>query len=423
MRPLYLQIYLTAIGVIVLFVLANVAMWSTQANFWAESRGGSGIAEVIQDLLPPTDRPQEELERAVEKLASRLQLEIAVIERGKVVASTSDAIREVAPVHLSEQTRFGAFGGLRGFRFHLPDGRFIVLRMRKPLVGGPLAPIGLLALAIGLGAYPLVRRFTRRIEGLHRRVEAFSEGDLSSRVEIEGRDEIAALGRGFNLAAERIERLVDAQRTLLHLTSHELRTPLTRMRLATESLGGDTPQWVRSTFVEEIDELDDLVSELLLASRLDTRPHLQGEACVEILALVAIEGAKFGATTTGREVIVDGDGSLIRRLVRNLFENAERYGGGEPIEAVVDLSRDGDACIVVEDGGDGIPEEERERIFEPFYRSQNGKTSINGGSGLGLFLVKRIAEHHGGGVRCEDRPGGGARFVVKLPAARAEGDD
>ena len=153
----------------------------------------------------------------------------------------------------------------------LPDGRVVVARWQprhRPF--GLLGALGLLAIAIALGAYPIVRRITRRLERLQTRVEALGAGDLTVRVEVEGHDEVAQLARSFNHAADRIERLVNAQRTMLAGASHELRSPLARIRMAIELLpSADRPE-LQARLTQDIAELDTLIGELLLASRLDT---------------------------------------------------------------------------------------------------------------------------------------------------------
>jgi signal transduction histidine kinase len=272
--------------------------------------------------------------------------------------------------------------------------------------------LGLLAVAIAMGAYPLVRRITRRLERLQTRVEALGAGDLTARVEVEGHDEVASLARSFNRAADRIERLVNAQRTMLAGASHDLRSPLARMRMAIELLGGaDRPEW-RARLSQDIALLDALIGELLLASRLDALEHLDRTEDVDLLALLAEEGARTGVEVSGESVCIQGDARMLCRLIRNLLENARRYAAGSRIEAsVVPLTPIG-ACLRVADRGPGVPESERERIFEPFYRLPGRHEGSDRGVGLGLALVRQIASHHSGDVRCVPRPGGGTCFEV-----------
>jgi signal transduction histidine kinase len=248
-------------------------------------------------------------------------------------------------------------------------------------------------------------------------VEALGLPDLSARVEVEGRDEVAALARSFNSAAERIERLVGGQQALLASVSHELRSPLARIRLAVELLGRERPELV-ARIARDVEELDALIGELLLASRLDARAEAGELVPVDLLALVAEEAARSGAETLGEPASVRGDPRLLRRLVRNLLENARRHGGGTPVEASVARLGAGRARLRVADRGPGVPEAERERIFEPFYRPP-GHREGDGGVGLGLALVRRIARHHGGEARCLPREGGGSCFEVELGGAGA----
>jgi signal transduction histidine kinase len=304
----------------------------------------------------------------------------------------------------------------------LPDGRRVAVRwLRQPRGFGVLAALGLLAVAIAIGAYPLVRRITRRLERLHTRVEALGAGDLAARVEVEGHDEVAHLARSFNRAADRIERLVNAQRTMLAGASHELRSPLARMRMAIELLASADRPELRARVSQDIAELDALISELLLASRLDALEHLERTEDVDLLALLAEEGARAGAEVSGESVCIRGDAPMLRRLMRNLFENAQRYGAGSPIEASVLPLIPAGACLRVADRGPGVPEQERERIFAPFYRPAGLREHSDRGVGLGLALVRQIARHHGGDVHCMPRPGGGTCFAVDLRTAPPDG--
>src|SRR6185436_15870854 len=295
----------------------------------------------------------------------------------------------------------------------LPDGRWLVARQKQRRLGhGSIFVIlGLLAVAVAIGAFPVVRRLTRRLERLRLGVEGLGAGDLRARVPVEGKDEVAGLATSFNRAADRIEALVGAQRTLLASASHELRSPLARIRVALELMGAERPD-LRDRVARDIAELDELIGELLLASRLQTVEELDRREDVDLLGLVAEEAARHSADVSGESVTVRGDGRLLRRLVRNLLENAARHGA-PPVEATV--SATGDRVHVrVCDRGPGVPEAEREKIFAPFYRPSS-RAPADIGSGLGLALVREIARRHGGEVRCEGRDGGGTCFVVELP--------
>lgn len=297
----------------------------------------------------------------------------------------------------------------------LPDGRWLVAR-HPHTPGGPahglglLAILGILGIAVAIGAYPVTRRLTRRLERLKSGVDALGGGSLGARVRVEGKDEVADLARSFNRAADRIESLVGAQRTLLASASHELRSPLARIRVALELMSADRPD-LRERVADDVAELDALIGELLLASRLQSVEELEHPEEVDLLGLAAEEAARCGAEAGGQPVTVRGDPRLLRRLVRNLLENAVRHGGA-PVEAQVD-EVGGRARLRVCDRGPGVPESERERIFAPFYRPAGA--AADGGSGLGLALVRQIARRHGGDARCLPRDGGGSCFEVDLP--------
>ena len=235
---------------------------------------------------------------------------------------------------------------------------------------GMLAMLLMLAVVVGGAAYPIVRYLVRRLERLQQGAEALAAGDLSARVEVEGHDEVARLATSFNRAAARIEQLVGAHRMLLAQASHELRTPLTRIRLALD-LSKDIDPKRRLGLEADIAELDHLIEEILLASRLDTLTDLDRAERLDLVALVAEECARYGVEVEGTPVEgapieIRGDARLLRRLVRNLVGNAERHGRA-PIRVSVRV-RDAMAELVVADAGAEIPEAEREHLFEPFYR-------------------------------------------------------
>ena len=187
--------------------------------------------------------------------------------------------------------------------------------------------------------------------------------------------------------------------------------------------GSEGPQRdrLRQEIRTNIGELDALVEEVLLASRLDAQAASGAMESIDLLGLAAEEAARVDAEVQGRAVTVQGDERLLRRALRNLLENAQRYGqtttsaASVPPEISVALHQIGDVVeLRVCDRGPGVPAAHRERIFEPFFRLP-GHAEKAGGVGLGLSLVKQIAERHGGRVRCEAREGGGSCFVFVLP--------
>lgn len=417
MRRLYLQIYLTFLGIIVVFAaLAALAWWSTHDEP-ENTHLLRGIGAILSEVLPPPHSPPEEINSALKRLGERFDARITLrTPEGRLIGAHGDPLPPPPP----GRRRSGWIRGPgRGptFAIALPDRRWAVVRPGHLERRGPpfgfLGVIGLLLLAIAIGAYPLAKRLTGRLVRLQQHVNELGAGDLAVRVDVEGRDEVAELARSFNRAAERIQRLVSAQKEMLASASHELRSPLTRIRMAIELLAGDERVELRDRIARDIDELDELIEELLTASRLDYIDELHLQRDVDLLALVAEEAARVDAELEGTPLTLPGDPKLLRRLVRNLLENARRYGDGSPIRVEVHRE-DHRAVIRVLDRGPGIPEDERESIFQPFYRRRGMREGIDRGVGLGLALARQIARRHGGDITCRSPEGGGTCFEVVL---------
>ncbi len=459
MKSLYLRIYATVVVVLLLFAFASA--WVVERHIDQERARNEQVvgdrlgawAELLERSLPGADSPADMQAAALRDWSQRLRVPLALDDAaGQRIGASESFARRTAD------------GIARPFAFHLNDGRTLwTMRpgMRQlgpgPRQGGgpafergdggrgnderragrtpppspwPLLPPGLprgaglvivlvaLFIAVAAGAFPVVRRLTRRLEALKLGVEQFGSGELGHRVAVTGGDEVAAVAASFNVAAARVEALVQSHRSLLANASHELRSPLARMKMAVSMLEEAGPAQ-REKLKREIDknvaELDALVEEVLLASRLDGAQDALQRVPVDLLAVAVEEAARVDvAVESAASVVVGGDERLLRRAVRNLLENARRYGGGDVAVELV-AAAGGGATLRVCDRGPGVPPAMRERIFEPFFRMP-GHAEHAGGVGLGLALVKQIAERHGGSVRCEGRDGGGSCFVIELPA-------
>jgi signal transduction histidine kinase len=412
---LYLRIYLALlVSVALAAILFGVA--SRMNNDPAQLGGHlQTFAELAAETLPPADAPLDEQRAALLRWRPRMHADMTLYDaRLREIARVGQPLPPPDP----EQAESGWLGGRPPvFALKLPDGRWLVGKRARPPHRPPvslLAALGMIALAIGIGAYPVVRRLTRRLERLQVSVEALGAGQLSARVAVEGRDEVAALATSFNRSAARIEALMAAQKALLANASHELRSPLARLRMAVELMREQAAPSLQDELTRNIAELDQLVDEILLASRLDSAGD-SGAVFeqVDLTSLVAQECAHAGARLSAQPVTMRGDARLLRRMVRNLIENAQRYGNGTAVDVLLGAA-EARVTLDVCDRGSGVPDDQREKIFEPFYRMP-GTRERDGGVGLGLSLVRQIARTHGGTVACLGREGGGTCFRVTLP--------
>ncbi|MBW8844602.1 MAG: HAMP domain-containing histidine kinase [Burkholderiales bacterium] len=463
MKSLYVRIYLTLVALLLAFAFGSA--WLFQRHIEQE-RGNvetvagerlNAMAGLLKLALPPATAPRDEQAAVFADWGQRLRMPIALEDAdGKRIATTQmylrrvddpgaiivnaslgdgrslEMVRSVRPPNAqgggaSGPGAPGAPGSGPGARPpRLDEGPWTGPWLHRPVSPGAPAVstlaivLVLLFIGVAAGAYPVVRRLTRRLESLKRGVEQFGAGQLGHRVDDSGSDEVAALATSFNQAADRIETLLRSHQTLLANASHELRSPLARLKMAFAMLDDAAPVQ-RERLSHEIDvniaELDALVEEVLLASRLEAGSAIGETHTVELLALGAEEAAHAEAafepeTDSAR---VDGQERLLRRALRNLLDNARRYGGPDVELALRSVA--GGYELAVADRGPGVPADLRERIFEPFYRLP-GHAEMAGGVGLGLSLVKQIAERHGGSVRCLPRDGGGSRFVLFLPTAK-----
>jgi signal transduction histidine kinase len=412
---LYRKIYLALVASLLLVVAIAGALWRLGADTSRMGQAFEMAGELAAVVLPPADAPRRVQQEAVDRLAARLGSDIALFdEQHDLVAAAGRPV----PAPPRRRESGGWIYGFDGpaWSFRLPDQRWVVVgappRQRHPALGFVLF-LGIIALAVAICAYPVVRGLTRRLERLQRGVETLGAGNLSARVKVEGRDEVARLAASFNRAAARIEELVGSHRMLLANASHELRTPLSRIRLGLELFQQTKDPKYRADLTRDIAELDLLLDEILLASRLDAVAALDTSEEVDLLALAAEECARYEeCSLEGAAVKVRGDPRLLRRLTRNLIENAKRYGK-PPVR--VALHRDGPwAVLDVVDAGAGIPASERERVFTPFHRL--GGALAGEGTGLGLSLVRQIARLHGGDAVVAAPPDAASCLRVTLPA-------
>ena len=411
-RRLHVQFYVAILATLAVFFIAIALFWNLPGGSRGDAWSLDTAAQLADTLLPPTSSSAAEQQRVVEDLHQRLKMDLALYDaRGELVGNAGH-IPPIGRERLMQKGWTLAHGGAVWILPVSGERRLVVRPHQGPRLHGVsvfLVPVAIV-LAFALGAYPIARRLTRRLATLQAGVNQLGAGDLSTRVPVSGQDELAALARSFNASAERIEALVSSHKLLLANCSHELRTPLARIRLGLERMVRDSDRALYDELARSIAELDALIEEMLLSSRLGALRALERAEDVDLLALAAEEASHFDRSVEGQPVIVQADPNLLRRLIRNLLDNAERHAGGAT-RVRVDRNGSGHAELIVEDRGTGIPEDEREKIFEPFYRSAHAAHGAVG-FGLGLALVRQIARAHGGEVRYVAPPEGGSRFIV-----------
>jgi len=263
-----------------------------------------------------------------------------------------------------------------------------------------------------LGAALMARRVVRPLSELTRAAATVAVGSGTPHVNEEGPADVRNAAIAFNAMAEKVTRTLESQRHLLSAVGHDLRTPLTAMRINLEFVEDDE---LRSGLMRNLEELQALTEQVLSAAKGagGEKPRsVDLSALVESLCTDLDEIGEPVSWTNHAPAPISCRPNEIRRAVRNLVENAVAYGH----KADVRIADNGDGYdVLVEDEGPGIPDHDRQRVFEPFVRLESSRNEATGGTGLGLTLVKAIAEGHGGGVKLESRPGGGLRVRMHLP--------
>ncbi len=453
-RVLRQRIWKHLLVVLVLGIFASsFVFFSGWRSAFIHSAAGKLTRHVAATVSRDFYRP-DETRRTLSHIAEELDIEVTLRSLDNQIIDAVGQPFPPLPAEDMAQVRRGELVLSRGPRFFatapvIVDGsvRAVVEAtptyhvFRAPLIWRPLATLLVLMMIAGVASGPLARRISLPIERMTDAVRRFGAGDLSARVGLQQRrphrhgrrhhhlpDEIEQLTGAFNEMAERIQRMVSGQKELLANVSHELRSPLARMRVALELLPRDAKNEKRLLDVEaDLVELDRLIEDVLTTSRLEASglPMHIGTVDVRQLLDQLVSRAEHDPATAGKTVtarggqglVISADGALLKRALWNLIENAAKYGA-PPIELEARNDRDQWLELSVTDHGAGIAEEDRERIFEPFFRSDKARTPGTG-FGLGLTLVRRIAEVHGGSITAlpMQRNGepSGAGFILRIP--------
>jgi signal transduction histidine kinase len=280
----------------------------------------------------------------------------------------------------------------------------------------------------------------RGLNRVERAAEQLADGDLSARVAVDGRDEVARLSATFNRMADQLETAAQKQREvdtlrrdLIAWTSHDLRTPLTSIRVVVEALADsviddpDTVQRYLHSIRSDVSSLNSLIDDLFELAQLDAGGLTFDKVTISLSDLVSDVLERMQALADQRRVRLEGhaspqidpvtiDPQKIERVLTNLIDNAIRHtpeGGQVTIDA---QRQDGWVCVSVSDTGEGIPAGDLPRVFERFYRGEKSRSRASGGAGLGLAIAKGIVEAHGGTIDVTNRVGEGAIFTFTLPA-------
>ncbi|MFL5249740.1 MAG: ATP-binding protein [Myxococcales bacterium] len=433
-RRLYLRLYLAFLGVLLaVFALTLGASFLLGRGGLGYFRQGPRFAEHLTRSLP-AENEKEGTARAVLQIHDELGVDVSVVDLDGNFIATAGRPIVVDPESFGQprrntswNVRSGVFAAPVRQRRGGPPTSYLLVRVpegtRAVRLVAWLSAVLLVSLAL---VYPLSRSITRPLERLSAAAESFGRGDRSVRSGINSDDEVGRLAQSFDEMANRVEATRKAEKELLANVSHELRTPLARIRVAMELIEprDDNVQKRLSVVAEELDELERLVADVLTASRLDLlespikRDRFSAQALVEKgrSRILALEPDRDVQADVQEGLALEGDERLLARALDNLLDNARKYGGGPEKPIRVEARREGtEAVLAVSDAGEGIPPEELERIFDPFYRGTSARHRASG-FGLGLALARRVAEAHGGRIHAQNRSGGGARIELRIPA-------
>ena len=301
------------------------------------------------------------------------------------------------------------------------DGDAVIYRVMRMPGGAPLprrlsTNLALLVLLLVIVLYLTARSITRPLSDLARAADSLGrEAHPAPQLAERGARELRDAARAFNTMQDRLHRYLDSRTRVLAAMSHDLKTPLTRLRLQVEAL--DNPP-MQERIGRELDEMESMVREALALFRgLDDGEPAAAVDMNALLEKIREEFRDLGGTVTitGQALRpLVGKPQALKRCLTNLIANAVKFG----TRAEVLIADGADLVIRVRDHGPGIPEEELERVFEPFYRVESSRNRDSGGTGLGLTIARDLAQAHGGSLLLANLAGGGLEATLRLPRRR-----
>jgi signal transduction histidine kinase len=299
-----------------------------------------------------------------------------------------------------------------------PAGDTVTFRVTRMPGGAPLPHnlfinLALVVLLLVIVLYVAARNITRPLTELARAADSVGRQLQPAQLQERGARELREAARAFNTMQDRLHRYLDSRSRVLAAMSHDLKTPLTRLRLQVETLDDNPPMQER--IGRELDEMESMVHEALSLFRgLDDGEPVSPVDIDALVSQIAEEFTGMGAsvTVTGHALkAFVGKSQALKRCLTNLVANAIKFGGRADIQV-----EDGPELLVrVRDAGPGLPPEELERVFEPFYRLESSRNRDSGGTGLGLSIARDIAQAHGGTLTLANVPAGGLEATLSLP--------
>ena len=454
MARLHSRIYLHFLGVLLVVAVTTAVVFALGARDAFRREMAPRITRHLASLVGERLADPAALGARLRQIHEDLHLAVRVRDLdGRVIAAAGDELPALTPAEQAE-VRAGRVVvrprplGFAAAPIRDPSGAVVgsvegaVPRpMMTPPLWRPLMVVALALVVVAVATRPLAQRISRPLERLTAAARRLGGGDLAARAPTDGTharraDEITELTRAFNEMAERVERLVRAEKDLLANVSHELRSPLARIRVALALLPRAADDDRRLRDVErDLAELDRLIEDVLTTARLDATglPTRLGPVDIRALLTDLVTRARHDPLTAdlpvrvedGAPLSVTADEALLRRALWNLVENAAKYGAPPiTLSAAVDGER---VALSVSDEGGGVAPADRERVFAPFYRGDVARTpdpsgEARRGVGLGLTLARRVAEVHGGTIAIGpvsevSGPLRGCRVVLSVPRA------
>ncbi|WP_084583066.1 ATP-binding protein [Sphingomonas azotifigens] len=433
--PLFLRIFVRMLACVAVVQLLNFALL-----FWVQTPSPKlhTVGQIVQAMRDPSAAPDGfEVLRAqsVERQpwnprAERTEVALATaldVSRDDVILRFPVGFLQRAPVY----NRAGVppapapasataaqdvliTGGFEA-ALRMPDGSWRTVSPGEGLEPWRLFVIAWLllsALAAAAFAWAMARRFARPIGAFARAAERLGRDPRAPPIELDGPAEIAEAARAFNDMQARLNRYVDDRATMIAAVAHDLRTPLMRLGLRIE----DADPAIRTACECDIREMQAMISAVMAYVRESSRIGVRRPLDLRSLAETVVdEASDRGAAVTlesGDPVVIEADPIALKAMLANLVGNAVKYAGGAELVLV---RREREAVVAVRDRGPGIPDDDMERVFDPFFRGERSRNRDTGGMGLGLASARATARAHGGDIELRRRDGGGLCAMVTLP--------